>query len=627
MNKMLLICPLLLILLSNNSLIAGVQAMPDSTVKYYLLDEAFVSVDRAFLPIVVSEYGLPVTLLSTRDAEASHINNAYELLSRIPGVNYQRSRVLVHGMGPNAKGSYRIRGIGSKPGAGLMIMVDGRPQYMGFWDHPILDNHPIDDIERVEAVKGPGSVLYGKEAFGGVINLITRQPRIGMNTGLSASGGSFGNQSLQLNHSQGTDRFSYRFNGSMKSTDGFRDNSEQEANSGSGRITHNLNENLRVEFGGQVRQVQWLDPGTIDDPRVEDDSTNGGEFSSFGMDITLNNTYESSHGQVVIYGDLLENEQYLDSKNKSNNLGVRFWQSWDDILNVGELRLGFDYEKYGGSWEMLDGSAETESFEYNSAPYLHLKKDLGSWLHLSGGLRVNFNSKFDTEPAYRLGISADVDDNTKAYVSLAKAFRTPSLAVQNAPFWRNDVSVLEPENQSQAELGVQKNIANRFIVDISYFYAEGSNLIQRIGPPPAVDNSGKFLHRGVELSVRADLSQHLSAYVAYAFMNPGENTAYNPDQPVFSELSYRFAEQVRLSVTLDYSGGRYEASNKQSALSDIMLLNSRFSTPIPIMMRNFRGEAFVAINNIFDSDEYVAEGYPTPGRQFNLGLKILHSVQ
>ena len=77
---------------------------------------------------------------------------------------------------------------------------------------------------------------------------------------------------------------------------------------------------------------------------------------------------------------------------------------------------------------------ETESLEDNAAPYFHVKQDVTPWLHLSGGLRVNFNSKYATEPAYRYGVSADVDENTKVYVSAARAFRTPALAVQCIPF-------------------------------------------------------------------------------------------------------------------------------------------------------------------------------------------------
>ena len=620
-----------MMLQGNKLLIAEEHTSPDSSVKYYLLDEAYVSVEQAFLPIMISDYGLPVTLLSIRDAEASHINNAYELLGRIPGVNYQRSRLLVHGMGPNAKGSYRMRGIGAKPGAGLMIMVDGRPQYMGYWAHPILDNHPIDDIERVEAIKGPGSVLYGKEAFGGVINLITRQPRPGMNTDLSVSGGSYGNRGIQLYHSKRTDGLSYRLNGGMKSTDGFRGNSKQESNSASGRITNIINSKHSVDFGGQFRQVQWFDPGVLDDPRAEGDSTNGGEFSAYGLDVTLNSTFDSSHGQIVLYGDFLENEQYLDSKNNSNNIGIRAWQSWQGVLNVDEVRFGLDYEKYGGSWETIDGSQATESIEYNTAPYLHLKRDLQSWLHISGGIRVNFNSKFATEPAYRIGISADVDDNIQSYVSFARAFRTPSLAVQYFPFLGNDRTVLEPERQLQMEVGFQKNLIDHLTLDVSYIYAEGSNLIKIYEPPPfpplPVDNTGNFVHRGVEGSVRAELNRRLSVYASYAFMNHGDNTAYNPDLTFYSEISYQFVEDVRLSGTIDYVGGRFEANNSQSSLLDITLLNFRFSAPLPIMFNHFRGDGFAAINNLLDSDMEISEGYPTPGRQINFGMNIRHTCE
>jgi len=68
-----------------------------------------------------------------------------------------------------------------------------------------------------------------------------------------------------------------------------------------------------------------------------------------------------------------------------------------------------------------------------------------------------------------------------------------------------------------------------------------------------------------------------------------------------------------------------QASNSQLPLSDITLLNARLSAPIPINFNNFRTEGFVAVNNLLDSDGETSAGYPTPGRQINLGVKLMHS--
>jgi len=603
-------------------------APADSSVRIYILDEVVVKIDRIFRPVTVSDYGLPVTIFSLREIEAVQIENAYELLNQVPGVTYKRSRQLVHGMGSTAKGFYRTRGIGEKPGAGLLIMVDGRPHYMGFWGHPILDNHPVDDVERVEVIKGPGSVLYGKEAFGGVVNLVTHRPKPGINTTINMSGGSYGNRGLRLYHAGGIGATTYRLNGSVKSSDGERPNSNQETRSASGRFTRELNSGMRLEVGCQYRWSEWFDPGPLDSPRGDGDSTGGGEFTGYGADITLHETIGLTHGQIILYADMLDNELYLDSKNYSDNLGLRVWQSWDGIWSGGELRLGLDYERYGGGWEMLDGSGETESYEDNTAPYIHLKQSVTPRLKLSGGIRVNFNSKFDTETAYRLGISADADEVTRIYTSLSRAFRTPSLAEQYFPYWAGDRTLLEPERMWQIEAGLHRMITGWCAVEACYFYAEGDNMIRKIGPPPRppiAENTGTFTHRGVELSARAIPIERLSVYAGFAYLNPGHNTAHNPERTLFSEISYLSPKDVRLSFTVDHSAGRYEKSNRESALPDYTLLHTRLTVPMPGMPGHFGCKGWFAVNNITDADEELSSGYPLPGRTITVGLALRHS--
>jgi len=604
----------------------------DSSITLYILDEVVVTADRLFRPVTISDYGLPVTQFSLREIESVQIENAYELLNQVPGVTYTRSRELVHGMGPTAAGYYRTRGIGETPGAGLLIMVDGRPHYMGFWGHPILDNHPVDDVEYVEVIKGPGSVLYGKEAFGGVVNLVTRRPKPGFKTTIDLYGGSYDSRGLRLYHSAGFGKTSCRLNGSIKSTDGERANCSQETKSASARFTRELNNGMHLEVGGQFRWSEWFDPGPMNTPKVEGDSTGGGEFTGYGADITLHQTLGPTHGQVVIYADMLENELYADSKNRSENLGIRAYQAWDGIWNGGELRLGMDYEKYGGGWESLNGSNETESSESNIAPYIHLKQLVIPRLKLSGGVRINFNSKFKTEsePAYRLGISADADDATRIYASFSRAIRTPALAEQYCQWFAGDQTLLEPERMWQAEVGLSRMITDLFTVEACYFYAEGDNMIRKIGPPPyppIMENTGTFTHRGVELSARAILIKNLFVYSGFAYLNPGGDTAYNPERTLFCELSYIFPKDIKLSLTVDHSAERYGAKNEESPLPDYTLFHTRLTMTIPEFSDLFKGEGFIAVNNLTDADQELADGYPLTGRMITIGLSFSHSAK
>ena len=73
-----------------------------------------------------------------------------------------------------AAGGISIRGIGGSPNTQMLVLIDGHPQFMGLMGHPLPDAYVASDVERVEVVRGPASILYGTNAMGGVINIITR---------------------------------------------------------------------------------------------------------------------------------------------------------------------------------------------------------------------------------------------------------------------------------------------------------------------------------------------------------------------------------------------------------------------------------------------------------------------
>lgn len=90
-----------------------------------------------------------------------------------------------YGVSNGAAGGISLRGIGGSPTTGLLVLIDGHPQYMGLMGHPIADAYQSMLAEKVEVVRGPASVLYGSNAMGGVINIVTRRQREdGVRTGV-----------------------------------------------------------------------------------------------------------------------------------------------------------------------------------------------------------------------------------------------------------------------------------------------------------------------------------------------------------------------------------------------------------------------------------------------------------
>ena len=108
-----------------------------------------------------------------------------------PGLFTTSRGILGYGVSTGAAGSLKIRGVGS--GAQLLVLVDGQPQYAGLMGHPIPDAYQTMMAEKVEVVRGPASLLYGSNAMGGVVNIITRQMNEdGCKSNIRLQGGSYG---------------------------------------------------------------------------------------------------------------------------------------------------------------------------------------------------------------------------------------------------------------------------------------------------------------------------------------------------------------------------------------------------------------------------------------------------
>lgn len=114
------------------------------------------------------------------------------MTEQVPGLFTTSRGVMGYGVSNGAAGGISLRGIGGSPTTGLLVLIDGHPQYMGLMGHPIADAYQSMLAEKVEVVRGPASVLYGSNAMGGVINIVTRRQREdGVRTGVRLGYGSY----------------------------------------------------------------------------------------------------------------------------------------------------------------------------------------------------------------------------------------------------------------------------------------------------------------------------------------------------------------------------------------------------------------------------------------------------
>ncbi len=126
-----------------------------------------------------SRNNIPFTVSSISGEEINRTGE-YNILNvvqnSIPGIFVTEKSVLGFGTSTGSAGRIGIRGVsGGDVNAGVLVMLDGSPQFMGIFGHPISDSYVSSDVERVEVIRGPASLLYGTNAMGGVINIITKK--------------------------------------------------------------------------------------------------------------------------------------------------------------------------------------------------------------------------------------------------------------------------------------------------------------------------------------------------------------------------------------------------------------------------------------------------------------------
>ncbi|NJK86928.1 MAG: TonB-dependent receptor plug domain-containing protein [Bacteroidales bacterium] len=122
------------------------------------------------------------------------------LSGQVPGVFITERGVTGFGVSDGAAGQISIRGLGGNPTMQVLVLIDGHPQFMGMMGHPLPDAYVASDVERVEVIRGPASALYGSNAYGGVINIITKkQVNEGISLQAKALYGSYDTRKFALN--------------------------------------------------------------------------------------------------------------------------------------------------------------------------------------------------------------------------------------------------------------------------------------------------------------------------------------------------------------------------------------------------------------------------------------------
>ncbi|MFW6140075.1 MAG: TonB-dependent receptor [Acidobacteriota bacterium] len=562
---------------------------------------------------MIKDCSSSVSVIETDEIQAlPGVSNALSLLNNQQGIFLRQT-------GTFGRADVDIRGIGQR-GRRIAVLVDGRPEKMGLYGCTVTHTFPLDNVERIEVVRGPSSVLYGSEALGGVVNILTHMPENKFETNFTGSYGSYNTQQYNLRHGGNFNRFRYFLTVDRRTSNGHRENSGYKGNALTGKVQYKWNDHLLSSFQVKYFDGKKFEAGPLDNPL----SDFWNDYKRGAADFTLENNNPGDEIFLKLYANF-GHHQFSDGWHSRDYVNGGVFRYTNKHIANNELTIGGDFRLLGGkSYNFPQGEwQKNEQALFFHDQYVLRKK----WI-LSTGLRLHRDSLYGLQLSPQWGVVYQINDTTSLRGNISKGFRSPQL--NELYMFPAANPELKPEILWNYELGFKKNIFSWLIFDGNYFHMKGSNFIEtqpNDSPPPLFQfkNTGKFVFNGIEAALRASVYQNLSLHFFYTYLDAGEKTKGRPGHKI--DLSLRWNESFYFAYlqgqyVTDYFAGDFSTR----PLPSYFLLNTRTGFNLTQKIK-----IFLDINNLLNTDYNIfvdlpgiASGtYPMPGRNLNFGITII----
>jgi vitamin B12 transporter len=591
------------------ALAAGTSPDPPDSVAYWL-DEIVVTATRSARPI--ARIPVSVSAITAREIRSSNARSFADLLERLPGVSIQRT-------GEFGRSDPIIRGLGDN-GKRLLVMVDGRPEKMALFGCTVTHTLPLGRVERVEVVRSALSHLYGSDAMGGVVNIVTAKPTSPVEVGIRSVYGTYATQIYQLNHGGARPGFSYLVMADHRSSDGHVDNSAYRGTDLGTRVEVEPRTDVSIKLGGK-----WFDGRKYEPPpRGQDGAWNNvwNDYTRYGADASA----DWSVGRVIVQAHAF----YTGGEHRFSD----GWHSTDRTLESraelrrslsgeGEVLVGL-FAKH--QWGERLGASPWDGGRSEAAGYVQAELPTGQTSRATLGLRYAGDSEGNAALAPALAAVWRASRRLSLRAATTTGFRFPQLT--DLYLFPLSNPALDPERSLDIELGATARLGHATSLEGVIFQRELWDLIETVPypgtPPSRYANEGRGTFRGFEATVRSRVRYWLEAALTYTNLDPGaatrgrvKNTAH------LSILAGTVSRNLRLSVSQAW--GAFAENDEREKLPDYLLIGAKGTVRL-----GWGAEAFVAVDNLLDRDYLVyaalpgsgAGAYEMPGRRFTAGIGL-----
>lgn len=577
--------------------------------------------DIRYLPLTISTVG------------RTQIEQRYEtsllpvLSEQVPGLFITSRGIMGYGLSTGSAGAMKMRGIGGSPTTDMLILIDGHPQYMGLMGHSLADAYQSLLAEKVEVIRGPGSVLYGSNAMGGVINIITRkQWNDGLNNHLRLAAGSFGTMAGNYTGMFKTGRFSGVLAAEYNRTDGHRSNMDFNQFTGYTKLAYQLSTPWKLSADLNITRFNSSNPGTESSPLIDNDAhiTRGMTSAS------LTNDYRGTSGALTLYynwGNHKVDDGYsINASPKTymyrsdDEMWGANWYQTVCLLEGNRTTVGFDYmHTFGRAWDDNKDGTTTDIADKDAdevAGYVDFRQTLFDILTLDGGLRVDHYSHSGTEWIPQIGASVILPGHSELKAMVSKGFRNPTL--KDLYMFRPKNPDLSPEKMMNYELSFHEVLLDgRLKYGVNIFYIDADNLIETtmVDGKPLNTNTGALKNWGIESEISYRLSEAFNLSANYSYLHTDKPVTAAPRHKLYMEGSYT-KDRWNLTTGIQWIGHLYTAVSPETT-EDFVLWNIRASYRLTNNVH-----LFVKGENLLAQEYEINAGFPMPRATFMGGVDI-----
>lgn len=570
-----------------------------------------------------------MSVITSDQIDAAQRRSLTDILRDVPGVHISRNG----GMGKAT--SIYLRGSKSEH---ILVMIDGVEvnDPMGIGRGADISDVLLDNVERVEVLRGPQSALYGSDAIGGVINIITKKGSGPMSASITAEAGSFGtyHETADIQGSSGD--VSYSFSLSRIDSDGI---SIADVENGSAEKDGYLNNTLAGRFDWDASAMLSLRLFLrYIDTESDLDEAHGGLVDE------LNYVQETEQMFVRAEGDL----QLMDSmwqqkfgasysthdrafvKPDSRSDYDSDWKKidWQNNLFLSDMHIvtaGAEYEEEQGS--SIDTGTTVKKFEEQSSDLTGVfLQDIMSWdsgWTASASARLDDHDMFGSEFTYRLAPVYNIENTgTRLKATYGTGFKAPSLYQLYSTYGSPD---LQPVKSKSFDIGVSQNLlSDVLVVDVTYFDSKYEDMISYDYATSKYGNISKATSKGVEVTAGAKVSDSLTLNASYTYTktedgDTGKTLKRVPQDRASIGAGYK-AGKIKTNLSVVYVGKRNDmdfGAGEYITLSDYFMVDIAGAYDISEMV-----QVFARVENLLDEDYEEVYGYNTCGIGAYAGMKI-----